>query len=170
MLPITLRHVQGDLRPQAAGGQVRCGASRAMPRCWPGTARCSSTTRASCRRGAGLPQKDWYEWVEEVDDEGRRKRQRVERFVGTREVSLLAGDAQARRLACRSSQGGDPRPFEVVGIPLAEPGYHVVEVESRRLGESLLDRKAPMYVRTGVLVTNLGVHFKQGRENGRRSG
>ena len=22
-----------------------------------------------------------------------------------------------------------------------------------------------MYVRTGVLVTNLGVHFKQGREN-----
>jgi hypothetical protein len=62
-------------------------------------------------------------------------------------------------------QGGDPRPFEVVGIPLPEPGYHVVEIESRRLGQALLDKAAPMYVRTGVLVTNLGVHVKQGREN-----
>ena len=33
------------------------------------------------------------------------------------------------------------------------------------LGQSLLDKRAPMYVRTGVLVTNLGVHFKLGREN-----
>jgi hypothetical protein len=53
----------------------------------------------------------------------------------------------------------------VVGLPLAEPGYHVVEIESLRLGQALLDKRAPMYVRTGVLVTNLGVHFKLGREN-----
>ncbi len=53
----------------------------------------------------------------------------------------------------------------MVGIPLAEPGYHVVEIESLRLGQSLLDKRAPMFVRTGVLVTNLGVHFKLGREN-----
>ena len=71
----------------------------------------------------------------------------------------------ARRLDLPQLAGGDPRPFEVVGIPLAEPGYHVVEIESLRLGESLLDKRAPMYVRTGVLVTNLGVHFKLGREN-----
>ena len=61
--------------------------------------------------------------------------------------------------------GGDPRPFEVVGIPLAQPGFHVVEIESRRLGEALLDKKAPMFVRTAVLATNLGVHVKIGREN-----
>ena len=60
---------------------------------------------------------------------------------------------------------GDPRPFEVIGIPLPDAGFHVVEIESRRLGEALLDKKAPMYVRTGALVTNLGVHFKLGREN-----
>ena len=53
----------------------------------------------------------------------------------------------------------------MVGIPLPEPGYHVVEIESLRLGQSLLDKRAPMFVRTGVLVTNLGVHFKLGREN-----
>jgi len=41
----------------------------------------------------------------------------------------------------------------------------VVEIESLRLGQALLDKRAPMYVRTGVLVTNLGVHFKLGREN-----
>ncbi len=63
------------------------------------------------------------------------------------------------------SSGAEPRPFEVIGLPLAEPGYHVVEVESARLGASLLDRPAPMFVRTGVLVTNLGVHIKHGREN-----
>ena len=70
-----------------------------------------------------------------------------------------------RRLDLPQLDGGDPRPFEVVGIPLAEPGYHVVEIESLRLGQALLDKRAPMYVRTGVLVTNLGVHFKLGREN-----
>ena len=41
----------------------------------------------------------------------------------------------------------------------------MVEIESRILGESLLAQAAPMFVRTGVLVTNLGVHFKHGREN-----
>jgi uncharacterized protein YfaS (alpha-2-macroglobulin family) len=166
MLPITLRHVQGDLRPQAAGGQVRLrrieGDAEVLA--WYRKVQLHHESQLPAK-ALGYPEKDWYEWVEEVDDEGRRKRQRVERFVGTREVSLLAGDAQARRMALPQLEGGDPRPFEVVGIPLAEPGYHVVEVESRRLGESLLDRKAPMYVRTGVLVTNLGVHFKQGREN-----
>ena len=70
-----------------------------------------------------------------------------------------------KRLDLPQLERGDPRPFEVVGIPLAAPGYYVVEIESLRLGASLLDRKAPMYVRTGVLVTNLGVHFKRSREN-----
>ncbi|MEO8118532.1 MAG: MG2 domain-containing protein, partial [Rhodoferax sp.] len=61
-----------------------------------------------------------------------------------------------------------PRPFEVVGIPLS-PGFHVVEIASQKLGTSLLDERhgepRTMYVRTSALVTNLGVHFKLGREN-----
>ncbi|MEP6557073.1 MAG: MG2 domain-containing protein, partial [Burkholderiales bacterium] len=36
---------------------------------------------------------------------------------------------------------------------------------SLRLGQALLDARAPMFVRSGVLVTNLGVHFKLGRAN-----
>jgi uncharacterized protein YfaS (alpha-2-macroglobulin family) len=52
--------------------------------------------------------------------------------------------------------------FEVVGIPLQQPGFYVVEAESKRLGKSLLGQDVPMFVRTTALVTNLGVHFKWG--------
>jgi uncharacterized protein YfaS (alpha-2-macroglobulin family) len=82
-----------------------------------------------------------------------------------RNKSWLKGEKAAARTELPQLQGGDPRPFEVVGIPLPEAGYQVVELESRRLGESLLDPKGPMYVRTGALVTNLGVHMKLSREN-----
>jgi hypothetical protein len=54
---------------------------------------------------------------------------------------------------------------EVVGVPLPGPGLHVVEIESRVLGEALLDPPAPMYVAAAALVTNLGVHFKWGDES-----
>jgi hypothetical protein len=54
--------------------------------------------------------------------------------------------------------------FEVVGIPLKEPGFYVVELQSEKLGEALLGRKAPMYVPTAALVTNMSVHLKWGRE------
>src|SRR5262249_31726975 len=90
---------------------------------------------------------------------------KVERAVGTREVSLLAKESAAKRLDLPVLAGGDPRPFEVIGIPLPDLGYQVVEIESQRLGAALLDKQAPMYVRPRVLVTNLGVPFKLGREN-----
>jgi uncharacterized protein YfaS (alpha-2-macroglobulin family) len=80
--------------------------------------------------------------------------------VGTREVSLLNTIPNVHQLALPPEAQSEPHPFELIGIPLPQPGYHVVEIESPRLGAALLDRAAPMYVRTGVLVTNLGVHFK----------
>ena len=80
--------------------------------------------------------------------------------VQTRTVSLLAKAPGVHMVKLPPESQTEPHPFEVIGIPLPQPGYHVVEIESPRLGEALLDRKAPMYVRTGVLVTNLAVHFK----------
>jgi uncharacterized protein YfaS (alpha-2-macroglobulin family) len=59
------------------------------------------------------------------------------------------------------------RPFGVVGIPLPERGFYVVEIESRRLGEALLGSDRPRFVSTAVLVTNLSVHLKLGRESSR---
>ncbi|MBI5379828.1 MAG: alpha-2-macroglobulin [Nitrospirae bacterium] len=55
--------------------------------------------------------------------------------------------------------------FEIVGIPLNEPGLYIVEMESLRLGSALLGKPRPMYVPTAALVTNLSVHFKWAKEN-----
>lgn len=85
--------------------------------------------------------------------------------IQTRTVSLLQKEKSARKLELPSSQRSEPHPFEVIGIPMPQAGFHVVEVESPRLGKALLDRDAPMFVRTSVLVTNLGVHFKWGAVN-----
>ena len=142
MLPVTLRHVQGDLRPGANGGTVRV-----------------------LRPQGDADIMAWHTRLRKLDND-----------FGERARSVLSGQKDARRVELPQLQGAGagssagtgtaPRPFEVIGLPLPEPGYHVVEIESRRLGDSLLDPKAPMFVRTGALVTNLGVHFKRGRENG----
>jgi len=55
--------------------------------------------------------------------------------------------------------------LEVVGIPIQNPGFYVVELESRILGKRLLGADKPMYVSTIALVTDLAVHFKRGRES-----
>lgn len=110
-------------------------------------------------------------------------------WVSTREISLLARQSSAQRIelpadepvaqttdasageatetADMSEESGTAvRPFEVIGIPLKEPGYHVLEVASPALGAALLGENGRnVYIRTGVLVTNLGVHAKIGREN-----
>ena len=166
LLPVTLRHVQGDLRPASSGGQVRLKRLQtdAEILAWYSQLQTYHESRLSAKE-LGLPEKDWFTTEADTDVKGRAVKRRVERMVATREISLLKQDAAAKRLELPQLGGGDPRPFEVVGIPLAGPGYFVVEIESLRLGQALLDPRAPMFVRTGVLVTNLGVHFKFGREN-----
>ena len=173
MLPVTLRHVQPDLRASAAAGAASASSGQVRVKrlqsdadilAWYAKLQKYHETQMTARE-LGLPEREWYTFEDETRAKGRVVKRRVERSVGTREVSLLAREPGARRLDLPQLEGGDPRPFEVVGIPLAEPGYHVVEIESLRLGQSLLDKRAPMFVRTGVLVTNLGVHFKLGREN-----
>ena len=85
--------------------------------------------------------------------------------VDARSVSLLKTQPSVRRLSLPAAPEKGPRPFEVVGIPLQEPGFHVLEIESPRLGDSLLGDDQSMYVRTGVLLTNLSLHVKQGRDD-----
>ena len=169
LLPVTLRHVQPDLRAAASaagGGQVRVKRlqSDADILAWYVKLQKYHETQMTAEE-VGLPKSQWFTTEDDTDASGRPIKRKVERRIGTREVSLLDKDAGAKRLDLPQLAGGDPRPFEVVGIPLEGPGYHVVEIESLRLGQSLLDKRAPMFVRTGVLMTNLGVHFKLGREN-----
>lgn len=164
-LPVTVRQVEGDLKTQAvtlAPGAVR-----------------------DLRVADDASIIEWLARVKRYD-ENQLPREQVERElriklppppkkregdnedpdgVQTRSLSLLNRESTARRLSLPGAGAAGPRPFEVVGIPLPQAGFHVVEIESPRLGAALLDRDAPMYVRTSVLVTNLGVHFKWGAVN-----
>lgn len=85
--------------------------------------------------------------------------------IDVRGFSMLKGVAATRELVLPGIAADGVRPFEVIGVPLAGPGLHILEVESARLGQSLLKSAAPMYVRTAALVTNLGVHIKTGRDD-----
>lgn len=82
----------------------------------------------------------------------------------SRKVELLRGESGVQNLTVPAPPPGE-KSINVIGIPINEPGYHVLELASPQLGQSLLDTGRPMYVRTGVLVTNLGLHFKRGRDN-----
>lgn len=83
------------------------------------------------------------------------------------ELSLLLGkDAagmKATALALPRAEG--PRTLELMGIPLPSPGFYVVEFASNRLGQVLLGENKPYYAYSSALVTNMGVHFKLGRES-----
>ena len=81
----------------------------------------------------------------------------------TREKSLFAGQTAGKEFMLPAPGGG--KAFEVIGIPLGRPGFHVVELESRILGRHLLARPAPLFVPAAALVTNLAAHFKWGRES-----
>ena len=83
--------------------------------------------------------------------------------AASRETSLLSGTAGTVQMAVPKPQGASA--LEVVGIPLKKPGLYIVELESAILGKALLDPPRPMFVPAAALVTNLGVHFKRGRES-----
>lgn len=166
-LPITLRNVEPDLNV------------RSMT---------ATTARA-------IGEREIIQWFKQVNRYHEReiqigldaKKQPV--MAATRTLSLFKDlseaqgvDGAARRQLVESAQlsrlplrppaaavndsASGKRPFEVVGLPLPAAGFYVVEVESLLLGQGLLERNAPMYVRTSALVTNLAVHAKLGRENG----
>ena len=170
MLPLTLRHVQADLQGASTGGSVRvrrldASTPDAELLRWIARLQRYHESELSARE-AGLPSSQWTLIEREPDERGRMKEVKRERRVATRELSLLKDDAQAPRTDLPQLKSAAPRATEVIGIPLPQSGYHVVEIESRVLGHALLSAKAPMYVRSGALVTNLGVHFKRGRSSG----
>lgn len=87
------------------------------------------------------------------------------RKVGSasRDTSILKGEKGAKELPVAKPRG--TQAFEVVGIPLQEPGLYIIELESNLLGKALLNAPKPAFVPTAVLVTNLAVHFKWARES-----
>jgi uncharacterized protein YfaS (alpha-2-macroglobulin family) len=172
LLPITLRQVQADIAGAATGGSVRV---LRLDAATPDATLLQWLARIErfhdgelSAQAAGLPQAMWTERVTETDARGRPRTVSRERQVQTRTLSLLSNEASARKLALpppAATAAAETRATEVLGLPLAGHGLHVVEVESRVLGHALLEPKAPMYVRTGALVTPIAVHFKRGRSS-----
>jgi hypothetical protein len=168
LLPVTLRNVESALHIKGLNAAQ---------------AKAATGKVTALQPGSDADIIAWFRKVQQYDN-GSVQRRMAERdtgprvpkpldtyhqdYVQTRMVSLLANQPGAKTLDLPQPQSKDPRPFEVVGIPLPA-GFHVVEIASQKLGTSLLDERhgadRTMYVRTSALVTNLGVHFKLGREN-----
>jgi uncharacterized protein YfaS (alpha-2-macroglobulin family) len=158
LLPVTLRNVEAAL--QVKGGKVsdlKPGTDAEIIAWFAKVQRYDNFTVS--RRMAAMDVK--HALPKSVNDYDQTE-------VQTRMLSLLQGQPNVKTLDLPTTVSADPRPFEVVGIPLS-PGFHVVEIASQKLGTSLLDERhgaaRTMFVRTSALVTNLGVHFKLGREN-----
>ncbi len=106
----------------------------------------------------------WLRTVDKADDNNietitDKQGEVVRRINHTGEAAILSEGTPIK-----VGLPGKGRDFEVVGIPLAKPGFYVVELASPVLGRALLGRDAPRYVAAAALVTNLSVHFKWGRE------
>lgn len=77
--------------------------------------------------------------------------------VDTRGISWLRQLRGHRQQTLPRREGAAQ--FEVLGIPLGQPGLHLLEVESQLLGRGLLGDGRPMQVRAGALVSDLAVHL-----------
>lgn len=147
LLPVTVRAVEASI----AGARVEPAAGAALP--IPGrSARLAEDEPRIIERYRAFANRRYPQ--ELVRSLGRYPREG--------EFSALTGADRAEAFAL--PRAGDGQPMEVVGIPLKKPGFYLVELASPRLGRALHGEDKPYYVSTSVLVTNLAVHLKQGRE------
>jgi hypothetical protein len=79
------------------------------------------------------------------------------------EKSLFDEQTAGKKFTLPKPRGASA--FEVIGIPLREPGLHVVEINSPRLGSIINSDGGSAYVSAAALVTNLAAHLKIGRES-----
>lgn len=138
LLPVTLRNL--DPLPAEAGVKTADGSV--------------AGTSAKVRVVRVVSDEDLFAWKQRIGQ--------VSRF-DDRRMNLLKDEPSATVMLLPKPHGA--KSMEVVGIPLGEPGFYVVEAESHLLGKSLLDVDTSMFVRTQAINTNLAVHFKKGAEN-----
>ncbi len=141
-LPVTVRNIE----PELQGGNLAV-----------------AGRRVKVSGGDGVIA-DWLRKVDKADDYDTEtvKRGGEDVTINNTGSKPVLGTGQGAPL--KVALPGKGKDFEVVGVPLGEPGFYVIEFASPQLGRSLLGRDAPRYVATAALVTNLSVHFKWGVE------
>ncbi len=160
-LPVTLRNVEASLKA-TVGTTGRTAAAGARPDGGePIPARV-----ARVAPGDEMRVIDWlgrFERAQKIDAQYDQKSGRwIVRHNGHATSMFRAGDP-LRSFEVPKPNGD--KAFEVVGIPLPEAGFYVVELASPKLGAALNGDARPYFARTTALVTDLGVHFKLGRES-----
>ncbi len=105
----------------------------------------------------------WLRIVDDADDYDSHEEKRGKETVTINDTGSKPILTNGQGKGLKIGLPGKGRDFEVVGIPLAKPGFYLVELASPKLGQALLGRNAPRYVASAALVTNMAVHFKWGR-------
>ncbi len=156
MLPVTVRNVEPVLPGQVSVVRARPEDKQAAI---PGEV-------VQVKRGDDMQILKWLARLAEANKIEREYDDKTDKWAVTRNgyaVSIFDRDDAKTKISVPKPLGA--KAFEVVGIPLPNPGFYVVELASPKLGAALLGESKPFYVRASTLVTNLGVHFKLGRES-----
>ena len=162
ILPVTVRNIEGEIetwltRGNEAGkpgqGDRKDNSGQPVPK---GGARQAGETSVPAEMKGGI-----HKTADDADASVIAWLHKL--AASPRERSILKGAPGSRALSI--PKPGGTKEFEVVGIPLSEPGFYVVEIESLMLGQRLLEKPGPVYVPTAALVTNMAAHFKWGRES-----
>ena len=148
ILPVTVRGVEAKLAAQRA----EPGATTPPPPIPGRSARLSDDESRIIER--------YLSFINRRHEEGAAKA--LGRDAREGEVPAISADDAA--VAFDLPRPGGEKPMEVIGIPLKKPGFYLIELASPRLGQVLHGEAKPYYVSTSVLVTNLAVHLKHGRE------
>ncbi|HKV53517.1 MAG TPA: MG2 domain-containing protein [Candidatus Binataceae bacterium] len=85
--------------------------------------------------------------------------------LAKRSSSVFGPTAAAGQRSFAIPKPNGANAFEVMGLTLKHSGLYIVELRSQRLGSVLLGGGKTMFVPTAALVTDLAVHFKQGKAN-----
>jgi alpha-2-macroglobulin len=165
-LPLTVRNVEAQLALSElkVAGSERLGLTDRLKRSWGAiTGKEEGPLKARVLRVWKDAEPEVLNWFKRLNN----------RRYPEGSQSIFESEGEAQSLTLPKPNGA--RAFEVMGIPLKDPGFYVVEIASPRLGAALLKEEVkegekpkplrPYYVQTAALVTNLSAHFKHGRES-----
>jgi len=153
LLPVTVRNVEAQLAGRIAGGG-NAGTDQEA-------AGGKGAAGASMRLGAGS-EREILAWLRRIAGPGLEPTQPAGKQLET-SIFARVPAASVQRFTLPKPHGR--RAFEVIGIPLRQPGFYALELASPRLGAALDPGGRTAYVRSAALVTNMAAHVKLGAQS-----